>query len=167
MKYPIKIFLTDVDGVLTDGSMYLTEGGDEMKRFYFPDGMGMALLSKLGVKTGIITSGNLKLVERRAMKLKIDFLRMGAKNKLALAKEICQQENCDLSQVAFIGDDVNDYELLTQVGHAACPKNAQPIIKSIPRIRLLNSWGGRGAIREFINDLVGEEELVRAWKLGH
>jgi YrbI family 3-deoxy-D-manno-octulosonate 8-phosphate phosphatase len=164
MKHKIKIFLTDVDGVLTDGSMYLSESGDELKRFYFPDGMGLALIRNLGVKTGIITSETLKLVERRALRLKMDFLKMGATDKLALAKEICAQEKCDLSEVAFVGDDVNDYELLCQVGFAACPQNAQPIIKAIPKIRILSSWGGRGAIREFINDLAGEEALVQAWK---
>lgn len=163
--FPIKIFLTDVDGVMTDGGMYLSEHGDELKRFHIPDGMGLYLLKKIGIKTGIITSENLKLLEKRASRLNMDFLEMGAKDKLTLAKEICRQENCSLKEIAYIGDDVNDYELLKNVGFPACPANAQPIIKAIENIKILKSNGGFGAIREFINELVGEEELVKAWKI--
>jgi 3-deoxy-D-manno-octulosonate 8-phosphate phosphatase (KDO 8-P phosphatase) len=159
----LRVFLTDVDGVMTDGGMYLSENGDEMKRFYIPDGMGLFLMRKLGFKTGIITSENLTLVERRALRLKMDFLRMGASDKLGLAQEICQDVGCTLAEVAFVGDDVNDFKLLSAVGYAACPANAQPIIKKIPGIRVLQADGGRGALREFINHLVGEEALVRAW----
>ena len=159
----VKIFLTDVDGVLTDGGLYLSECGEDLKCFYIPDGMGLVLLRKLGVKTGIITSENLKMIERRAEKLKMDFLRMGAQNKLSLAKEICESTGFGLHQVAYIGDDVNDHQLLSEVGYAACPANAQPIIKSIPGIRVLSKDGGRGAVREFINEIIGEENLLKAW----
>jgi 3-deoxy-D-manno-octulosonate 8-phosphate phosphatase (KDO 8-P phosphatase) len=159
----LRIFLTDVDGVMTDGGMYLSENGDEMKRFYIPDGMGLFLMRKMGIKTGIITSETLTLIERRALRLKMDFLKMGASDKLALAQEICEESGCHLSEVAYIGDDVNDYKLLSAVGFPACPANAQPIIKAIPGIRILQAEGGRGALREFINHLVGEEALVKAW----
>jgi 3-deoxy-D-manno-octulosonate 8-phosphate phosphatase (KDO 8-P phosphatase) len=158
-----RIFLTDVDGVMTDGGMYLSENGDEMKRFYIPDGMGLFLMRKMGIKTGIITSETLTLIERRALRLKMDFLKMGASDKLALAREICEESGCHLGEVAYVGDDVNDYKLLSAVGFPACPANAQPIIKAIPGIRILQAEGGRGALREFINHLVGEEALVKAW----
>lgn len=160
-----RLFLCDIDGVMTDGGRYLSEKGEEMKKFHIPDGMGMFLLKKLGIKTGIITSEDSNLVEIRAVQLSVDFLRTAAKDKLALAKEICKDAGIPLSEVAYIGDDVNDFHLLSQVGFPACPTNAQPIIKAIPGIRLLKLAGGHGAVREFINELVGEEALVEAWGL--
>lgn len=163
MALDIKIFLTDVDGVMTDGGLFLSESGEELKKFYIPDGMGLVLLQKMGVKTGIITSENLKMIEKRAARLKMSFLKMGAKDKYSLAQEICAEAQCGLHEIAYIGDDVNDYKLLSSVGFAACPGDAQPIIKSIPGIRVMANLGGRGAVREFINQLVGEENLVKAW----
>jgi N-acylneuraminate cytidylyltransferase len=160
----IKIFLTDVDGVLTDGGKYLSEKGDELKKFYIPDGMGLFLLKKLGIQTGIVTTENLNLIERRALGLKMDFLKMDVDDKLEAVQDICRGVGCSLAEVAYIGDDVNDYALLKAVGFAACPADAQPIIKALPGIRVLQNLGGRGAVREFINELVGEEALVKAWQ---
>jgi YrbI family 3-deoxy-D-manno-octulosonate 8-phosphate phosphatase len=159
-----KVFLCDVDGVLTDGGVFLSESGEELKKFYIPDGMGLVLMRKLGIKTGIITSENLKMIERRAARLKMDFIKMGATDKLALAREICIEAQCEMHEVSYIGDDVNDYALLAEVGFAACPSNAQPIIKSIEGIKVLTTVGGRGAVREYINFLVGESSLVDAWE---
>lgn len=159
----VKLFLSDVDGVMTDGGVYLTESGDEMKRFYIPDGMGLVLLKKIGIRTGIVTSENLKMIEVRAARLKLDYLRMGQVDKLSAVEAICQEMGCQLREVAFIGDDVNDFRLLTRVGFPACPANAQPIIKSIAGIHILEKEGGFGAVREFINQIVGEAALVEAW----
>ena len=145
----IKLFATDVDGVLTDAGMYYTENGDELKKFHTHDGMGIKLLMQAGVKTSIITSENVKLVERRAKKLNIDYLYLGAKDKLALAKEICTKEGISLDEMAYIGDDINDFELLSSVGWAACPANALPKIKNIPGITHISKPGGSGAVREF------------------
>jgi len=146
----IKLFLTDVDGVLTDGSMYYTENGDELKRFHTHDGMAFELLRKAGIKTGIITSEQTQMVVRRATKLKADYVFQGKRHggKLAAAREICAQENLSLAQVAYVGDDVNCLELLQAVGLPACPANAVETIKSIPTILLLNKKGGEGAVRE-------------------
>lgn len=146
---PIKVFATDVDGVLTDGGMYYTESGDEFKKFHVHDGMGMVLLKDAGVKTAIITAEGLNLLKRRAEKLKVDYLYINAKDKLALAKEICTKEGISLSEFAFIGDDVNDYELLCNVGWPACPANAVDKIKNIPGIAQMTKSGGNGAVREF------------------
>lgn len=147
-----KLFLTDVDGVLTDGGMYYSENGDEMKKFNTRDGMGFSFLRKAGIKTGIITSENTKLVERRAEKLKIDYLYQGANTggKLQSALEICRKEGISLNEAAYIGDDVNCFELLSNVGFAACPADAVEKIKSIPNIKILSKKGGEGCVREFI-----------------
>ena len=145
----IKIFLTDVDGVLTDGGMYYTESGDEFKKFNCYDGMGMKLLQEKGYKVGIITSEDKQINRNRARKLKLDFDFHGIKDKLKFIQEFCLNENFKLSEIAYIGDDINCFDLLSNVGVCACPKNAVSKIKNIPNIKLLNSSGGNGAFREF------------------
>ncbi|MCU0339536.1 MAG: HAD-IIIA family hydrolase [Spirosomaceae bacterium] len=148
----IKLFLTDVDGVLTDGSMYYTENGDEFKRFHTHDGMAFELLRNAGIKTGIITSENTQIVARRAAKIKADFLYQGHRNggKLAAAREICTRLGISLQEVAYIGDDINCLELLQAVGVAACPANAVTAVKNIENIIWLEKRGGEGAVREFV-----------------
>lgn len=154
----IKLFLTDVDGVLTDAGMYYSESGDELKKFNTHDGMGLQILMKNGIKTGIITSENTKIVENRAKKLKVDFLYQGKRDggKLSAAKEICEKEGLTLKEVAYIGDDVNCFDLLSNVGLAACPADAVATIKSIPNIKILDTRGGEGAVREFIEYILNE-----------
>ncbi len=148
----IKLFLTDVDGVLTDGSMYYTESGDEIKRFHTHDGMAFELLRNAGIKTGIITSENTQIVARRAAKIKADYLFQGKRDggKLAVAQQICTERGISLSEVAYIGDDINCLDLLQAVGMAACPANAVAVIKNLPSIILLEKKGGDGAVREFV-----------------
>ncbi len=155
-KKQIKLFLSDVDGVLTDAGMYYSENGDELKKFNTHDGMGFMHLKNAGIKTGIITSEETKIVERRAQKLKVDYLYQGKKHggKLAAAQEICEKEGITLDEVAYIGDDVNCLELLSSVGLAACPANAVDKIKAIPGIILLEKKGGEGAVREFISMII-------------
>ena len=149
----IKLFLSDVDGTLTDAGMYYGENFEELKKFNTHDGKGFELLRKAGVKTGIITSEKTKIVENRAKKLKVDYLYQGLehKGKLEITKEICIKEGISLDEVAYIGDDVNCKELLEAVGVCACPKNALPSIKSIPNIIELSLRGGDGAVREFVD----------------
>jgi len=157
----IKLFLTDVDGVMTDGGMYYSESGDEMKKFNTRDGMAFQLLHDAGIKTGIITSESTKIVENRAKKLKVDFLHQGKRNggKLAAVKEICENEGYKLDEVAYIGDDINCFELLSNVGKAACPVNSQLKIKNIYGINILKLKGGEGVVREFC-DLLLDNYLI-------
>lgn len=152
MKFKIKVFLTDVDGVLTDAGMYYTESGDEFKKFNTHDGMAFTMLREHNIKTGMVTSEQTKIVENRARKLKVDYLYQGVKNdgKLAAAKEICEKEGITLSEVAYIGDDINCLPLLKAVGVAACPSNAVKLVKEIPGIIQLKTKGGEGAVREFV-----------------
>ncbi len=152
--HKIKVFLTDVDGVMTDAGMYYSTSGEEMKKFNTHDGMGMMLLKEAGIKTGILTTEDTSIVERRAKKLKVDFLYQGVGfgGKLAAAKEICVKEGISLQEIAYIGDDINCIELLSAVGLAACPANATRKVKAIPGIIQLSRSGGDGAIREFIEN---------------
>jgi len=146
----IKIFLSDVDGVLTDAGMYYTENGDEFKKFCTYDGMGMQLLQNSGIKVGILTSEDKQLNRRRAKKLNLDFDFHGATDKLQIVKDLCKSENITLNEVAYIGDDVNCFELLSNVGIASCPENSMKKIKSIPNIIQLTRNGGEGAVRELV-----------------
>jgi N-acylneuraminate cytidylyltransferase len=150
----IKIFLSDVDGVLTDAGMYYTENGDEFKKFCTYDGMGFQLLQKTGVKVGILTTEDRELNRIRAKKLGLDFDFHGAKNKLQIVKDLCAKENISLHEIAYIGDDVNCFELLSNVGVSACPMNAVSKIKSIPNIIQLQRNGGDGVVREFVELLL-------------
>lgn len=147
----IKLFLTDIDGTLTDGGMYYSEQGDEIKKFNTKDGLGLRLLQEKGIKTGIITSENMNLNQRRAMKLNVDYLKQGEKNKgkLSVVQEIAQEMGITMQEIAYIGDDINCYDLLCNVGFAACPADANDKIKNIPFIRIMSKKGGEGCVREF------------------
>ena len=145
----IKIFFSDIDGVLTDGGMYYTESGDEFKKFCAHDGIGMKLLQKKGYKVGIITSEDRIINRNRAKKLGLDYDFHGIEDKLECIKDFCKEENVLLSEIAYIGDDVNCYGLLSNVGVSACPVNAVSKIKSISNIIKLKNSGGNGAFREF------------------
>ena len=150
----VKLFLSDVDGTLTDGGMYYSETGDELKKFNTRDGMGFQLLREAGIKTGIITSENTKIVENRAKKLKLDYLRQSKRDggKVAAAQEICDELGITLEDVAYIGDDINCKELLSRVGLAACPADANKNIKELPHIHVMFHKGGMGCVREFIDE---------------
>ncbi len=157
----IKLFVSDVDGVLTDGSMYYSENGDELKRFNTYDGMAFQILRERGVKTAIITSENTNIVLNRSRKMKIDYLYQGKKNigKLETVKKICLENNISFDSVSYIGDDINCFELLSTVKFAACPSNAVNKIKDISCIKLLNTKGGSGAVREYVEYLI-ESKLI-------
>ena len=201
----IKLFLTDVDGCLTDGGMYYSAEGEVLKRFCVYDGMGMVCLQQAGIPCGILTSENSPLVKARAEKLKLRFLYLGVgskvgksvirydfslqdapspslsselhsssvlsgsrgvsaelppMSKLQAAREICAQLGITLADVCYIGDDINDIDLLREVGFPCCPPNARPEVKGIRKssgakadIRILDTPGGQGAIRE-LADLI-------------
>lgn len=151
----IKLFITDADGTLTDGGMYYSEKGDELKKFNTRDGMGLQLLREAGIKTAIITSEKNKIVENRAEKLKIDYLVQGKRDggKLAATLELCELLGISLNEVAYIGDDINCYDLLSAVSVKACPADACCKVKSLPNIRIMTKNGGEGCVREFIETL--------------
>ena len=152
----IKLFISDVDGTLTDGGMYYAEPGYELKKFNTRDGMGFQLLREAGIKTGIITSENTRMVEDRANKLKIDYLIQGkhGEGKLEAAMGICEQEGISLDEVAYIGDDINCCKLLNAVGIKACPADACEKVKQIDDILLMNKKGGEGCVREFAEKII-------------
>ena len=158
----IQLFLSDVDGTLTDAGMYYDQHGNELKKFNTHDGKGFELLRKLGIKTGLLTSETTSIVERRARKLMVDFLvqDVSEKGKLEAAKELCEKLGITLASVAYIGDDINCLELLNAVGCAACPNDAVPVVKNIPGIVITKAAGGHGAVREFVEAVIEHHDKL-------
>jgi len=150
----IKLLLTDCDGVLTDAGVYYSAQGEELKRFSIRDGMGVERLRNLcGVDTGIMTGENSAIVARRAEKLKMTHLYLGIKNKAAQLQTILEHHGLGADEVAFIGDDMNDLEILQLVGLSACPADAMPQVKAVVQY-VCQSDGGRGAFREFAEQII-------------
>lgn len=150
----IKMFLTDCDGCLTDGGMYYSERRDELKKFNTRDGMGFALLRQKGIITGIVTSENVDLNRRRAEKLKLDILEAGCKDKVAAVRRICEERGVDLANVCYIGDDINDLEVIKMVGYGCCPADAMPQVKVVADY-VTKAKGGEGVIREVTEAVLG------------
>ena len=146
----IKLFLTDCDGCLTDGGMYYSEKGDELKKFNTRDGMGFKILQDHGILTGIITSENVALNRKRADKLKLDIFIDKCTNKAIAIENICKQYNIKLENVLYIGDDINDLEIIQKVGFGCCPADAVKIIKENAKY-ITKAQGGQGAIREIVD----------------
>lgn len=151
----IKLVISDLDGVLTDGGVYYNQKEELLKKFNMKDGMGFQLLRENNIKTGIITSETSNFSNVRAKKLKIDFLLKGDSfdGKLNSVKKICNDLKIDLSEVAYMGDDINCYELLREVGYKACPIDAVKKIKKIDNIYISPLSGGSGCFRDFIEKL--------------
>ena len=145
----IRLFATDVDGVLTDAGMYYSESGDEWKKFNTRDGMGIKLLQRAGIITAIVTQERTKLVARRAEKLTISELHQGVMDKLALVREMAARHGLTLNQVAYIGDDINDLETLKEVGFSATPADGMPQVAAVVDY-ICQKKGGEGAVREII-----------------
>jgi len=155
----IKLVLTDIDGVWTDGGMYYDQTGNELKKFNTSDSAGVVFLRLLDIPLGIITGENTQIVQRRAEKLKITRLFMGVMNKLEVAEKLCAEMQISLQEVAYIGDDLNDAILLQAVGFSAIPANAPSYMDKYSRLRLTKS-GGNGAFREFVEILLEKENLL-------
>lgn len=158
MRLP-KLVITDIDGVWTDGGMYYDQTGNEWKKFNTADSAGVLFLRYLEIPVLIMTGEDTKIVARRAEKLKIDYLEQGVKNKLELAESYAQKLGIELSDMAFIGDDINDMHLLGAVGFSACPANAPEYVKSKANL-VLDTRGGDGAFRVFVEYILQQNGLM-------
>ena len=146
----VRLFATDVDGVLTDGGMYYSESGDELKKFNTRDGMGIKLLQRAGLITALITMEETKLVMRRAEKLAIPEVHQGARDKPAVLRALAARHGLTLEEMAYIGDDVNDLEALKAVGFSAAPADGHPSVLKAVRY-VCQKKGGEGAVREVVD----------------
>ncbi|MGF1564758.1 MAG: KdsC family phosphatase [Flavobacteriales bacterium] len=148
-----KLFFTDIDGVWTDGGMYYSSSGEEMKKFNTSDSAGVSFLRLLGIETVIITGESTRMVADRATKLGITEVHQGVLNKLECASMVCARFGVELSECAHIGDDLNDLVLLRNVGYAACPRQAPEYIKREVHY-VTEKHGGEGAFREAVENLL-------------
>lgn len=154
----IRLLLTDCDGVLTDCGVYYSERGEEMKRFSIRDGMGVERLRKLAsVEVGIVTSEVSLPLQKRAEKLHIGELHLGAKDKVAVLNEISERLGLIPEQVAYIGDDTNDVEVMRRVGLSACPADGTRFAQEVADY-VCTRRGGHGALREFAEFIIAAQE---------
>ncbi len=154
----IRFLLTDSDGVLTDNGVYYSERGEEMKRFSIRDGMGVERLRRFaGVDVGIITGERSGAVQRRAEKLMITELHLGIRDKAAVLRDILARRGLRAEQVAFIGDDTNDVEIMGLVGLAGCPADATPFARATAHY-VCPSRGGYGAFRDFAELIIAAKQ---------
>jgi 3-deoxy-D-manno-octulosonate 8-phosphate phosphatase (KDO 8-P phosphatase) len=151
-----KLIATDIDGVWTDGGMYYSEGGEELKRFNTYDSAGVVFAHLLGIPVAIITGEPSLAVKRRAEKLQVDYCHTGVKDKLPVLEGICVELGITLAEVAYIGDDVNDIGILRAVGVSACPVSAPGYIRELVG-KVLGKRGGEGVFREFVEDILQRE----------
>ncbi len=143
----VKLFIMDVDGVLTDGRLYYAEDGVELKAFHIQDGLGIKLLQRSGIEVGIITGRTSKLLARRAAELGIETVVQGREDKLAALDELAGQRSWDLEAIAYIGDDLPDLAAIRQVGLGMTVANGSNIVAEHALWRSLRP-GGQGAVRE-------------------
>jgi 3-deoxy-D-manno-octulosonate 8-phosphate phosphatase (KDO 8-P phosphatase) len=155
----IKLFLTDIDGVWTDGGMFYDNEDNEWKKFSTSDSAGVLFLRMLGIPVGIITGEDTHIVKRRAEKLGIDILHMGIRDKLSVVKAICEENDITLEEVAYIGDDIIDIPVLEAVGLSAVPSNAPEYVQVYAQW-VLSKNGGEGVFREFVERYLSEEGLL-------
>lgn len=144
----IKLVIFDVDGTMTDGGMYYSEVGDVYKKFQVKDGMGIVLLKKAGFKVALMTSEDSPIAAARAKKLDVDATILGCHNKTDAVKLLAEEMELEMKEIAFMGDDVNDYHAMKLVGFSTCPSDSVDAIKHISDY-VCQSKGGNGAVREF------------------
>lgn len=149
----IKMFLSDCDGCLTDGGMYYSECGDELKKFNALDGMGFRLLKENGILTGIITGEKRELNLHRSTKLKLDIFEEAVQDKLEVVKRLCEKHGITMQNVAYVGDDINDLEVIKNVGFGCSVVNGIPKVKEVAKY-VTTKAGGQGAVREVIELLL-------------
>lgn len=154
----IKVVLTDVDGVLTDGGMYYTKDGDVMKRFHTRDGMGVTLLRKNKIPTIIVTKESTQMVKRWAKNMKVAKLYDGIEKKETIIEKICSEFKVKNEEIAYIGDDVNDIRLLTKVGLSFAPADSIENVKTICDY-VCKTKSGQGVFREIVDLILNSQNI--------
>jgi 3-deoxy-D-manno-octulosonate 8-phosphate phosphatase (KDO 8-P phosphatase) len=158
------MLLLDVDGVLTDGGIILTEKGDEVKRFDVQDGMGINLARLVGIIVGIVTSRNSEVILRRAGELAIDEVFQGIQRKTEVLDSLLEKYSITRTQIAYIGDDIQDIAIMNLIGMPIAVQNAVKAVKE-SSIYVTNARGGHGAVREAVEWLLDlRNETEKAYK---
>lgn len=147
MAFKVKLLVLDVDGVLTDGTLYYTAGGEEIKAFNAQDGLGMKLLSKLGVELAVISGRKSAALEKRLKDLGVYHVRLKCTDKVSALEDICADAGVSLSSTAFMGDDLIDLAAMKACGYAVAPENAVGAVQDAAHF-VTSRQGGSGAVRE-------------------
>jgi 3-deoxy-D-manno-octulosonate 8-phosphate phosphatase (KDO 8-P phosphatase) len=149
----LRLILSDVDGVMTDGSLLLLADGSEATAFNIRDGLGIVMAHAVGLRTGILTGRVSSAVAARAQKLGMAVVRQGARDKAEAFRDVLASEGLQPEQVAYIGDDLNDLPVLAQVGLSAAPADAALEVRA-EAFMVMSAGGGRGCLREFIEAIL-------------
>ncbi len=157
----IKLIVSDVDGVWTDGSFYYTEEGDSLRKFTTKDSYGVALAKISKIPVLILSGEENPMVKKRMKKLGLKHVKLGVKNKLSALTDFCTNQNIKLTEVAFLGDDMNDFHLLGKVGFFACPSDAYPLIRENAN-KVLSTAGGQGSFREFVEFILQQKGTLES-----
>ncbi len=155
----IKLILTDVDGVLTDGCMYYSSSGEELKKFHTRDGMAVELLLQKNIKTIIITREKSKIVISRAKKINVFKVYSGIKQKDKILNQICTKFKVAPNEIVFIGDDINDEKIMKLIGLSFAPSDATQTTKNIADI-ITNARGGQGVLREVTDEILLSQSII-------
>jgi 3-deoxy-D-manno-octulosonate 8-phosphate phosphatase (KDO 8-P phosphatase) len=155
----VKLLILDVDGVLTDNTLYINNNDEETKRFNVPDGMGIALALRAGLEIALISGRRSKATEYRALDLKIKHLYLGETNKIKAYEELKKNLSLKDEEIAYMGDDILDVPVLKRVALPICVKDANPIAKRFAKF-VTKAKGGEGAVREVI-DMILESKKVK------
>lgn len=153
----IKMILMDVDGTLTDGTILVFPDGNELKSYHVRDGMGILMAHLVGLKTGVITGKISAALEKRAARLQLDEVHQGIMDKKVILDDICRRHRLKPAEIAYIGDDLGDLEVMKAVGLAGAVADAHPLVKKACHF-IANHPGGRGAVREFIEFILTAQE---------
>lgn len=149
----LRLVLTDVDGVMTDGRILLLPDGSEAQGFHIRDGLGIVLAHRAGLRTGIVSGRSSEAVARRAKELGMTVVRQGVSNKIAVLREVLAAEGLAAHEVAYMGDDVNDLAVMAEVGLSAAPADAPFEVKA-QAYMVTDSRGGQGCLREFLEAIL-------------
>ena len=155
----LKLILTDVDGVMTDGSIFVLPDGGEARVFNVKDGYGIVLAHAAGIETGLITGRSSLTVEKRAAGLGMSVVKQGSMDKDRAFDEILTERSLQAHEVAYIGDDYPDLPVIRRVGLSAVPQDAPMELKEAA-FMILDRPGGRGALREFIDAILRAREAL-------
>jgi len=157
----VRMLLLDVDGVLTDGRIILDNQGNELKAFHVRDGHGIKMAQRAGILIGIITGRKAEVVNVRARELAIEEVHQGALKKIGVYESLLAKYALTDDQIAYVGDDIVDEEILRRVGFAACVADADPAVLPVAHL-VTKAAGGRGAVREVINFILECREALPA-----
>jgi 3-deoxy-D-manno-octulosonate 8-phosphate phosphatase (KDO 8-P phosphatase) len=153
-EFRFGLLALDVDGVLTDGGMFYSQSGDEIKKFNTKDGLALIRLTEAGKKVAFLSSGAYdNIIKKRAVQLGVQFVQTGTWKKLECIEKWCAELQITMENVAYIGDDANDLAVIEHVGLSACPADASSVIRSTVDV-ILEKRGGQGCVREFIDRFI-------------